>query len=46
VFRVAVMVWLAVSIPHTQRSPAAPLPYETLFYHHDGLTLETYLYTP
>lgn len=29
-----------------QAGQPAPLPYETLFYSHDGLKLEAYLYTP
>ncbi len=44
------MAWVALAASlSVQAAPAAQpaaLPYETLFYPHDGLTLEAYLYKP
>ncbi|HEU4778242.1 MAG TPA: hypothetical protein VFS58_00020, partial [Steroidobacteraceae bacterium] len=39
----AMLVW---SITAAAQAPAQPLPHETLFYTHDGLKLEAYLYVP
>ena len=41
-----VLVLLAAAIPARAQTPPATLPYETLFYTHDGLRLEAYLYRP
>jgi dienelactone hydrolase len=37
---------LALAPSAIAQPPAAPLPHDTLFYPHDGLRLEAYLYTP
>jgi len=41
----AAMLLLTAAV-HAQAAQAPPLPYETLFYQHDGLKLEAYLYRP
>jgi pimeloyl-ACP methyl ester carboxylesterase len=43
-FRIAALILLSVTAVVTAQTPA--LPFETLFYQHDGLKLEAYLYQP
>jgi dienelactone hydrolase len=44
--RFTVSLALVARLAAAQSPDAAPLPYETLFYQHDGLSLEGYFYRP